>query len=51
MHYGIVVMCDKPTWIIGLVQKGHGEWLDTSSCDPGGIPEVSRRIVRPYTQR
>ena len=51
MHYGIVVMCDKPTWIIGLVQKGHGEGLDTSSCDPGGIPEVSRRIVRPYTQR
>jgi hypothetical protein len=51
MHYGSVVMCDKPTWIIGLVQKGHGEGLDTSSCDPGGIPQVSRRIVQPYTQR
>ncbi len=51
MYYGSVVMCDKPTWIIGLVQKGHGEWLDTSSCDPDGIPQVSRRIVQPYTQR
>jgi len=44
MHYRSVVMGDKPTWIIGLVQKGHGEGLDTSSCDPGGIPQVSRRI-------
>src|SRR5215471_20216811 len=34
-HYGIVVMCDRPTWVIGLVQNGHGEWLDTSSRDPG----------------
>jgi hypothetical protein len=37
-HYGIVVMCNKSTWVIGLVQNGHGEWLDTSSRDPGGIP-------------
>jgi hypothetical protein len=51
MHYGIVVMCDRPTWVIGLVQNGHGERLDTSSRDPGGIPQVSRRTVRPYVQR
>jgi hypothetical protein len=44
-------MCDKPTWVIGLVQKEHGERLDTSSRDPGGIPQVSRRTVRPYTPR
>src|SRR5215831_18653441 len=34
-HDGIVVMCDRPTWVIGLVQNGHGERLDTSSRDPG----------------
>ena len=51
MHYRSVVMYDKPTWIIGLVQKGQGEGLDTSSCDPDGIPQVSRRLVQPYTQR
>src|SRR3989441_11546575 len=32
-------MCDRPTWVIGLVQNGHGERLDTSSRDPGGIPK------------
>jgi hypothetical protein len=32
-------MCDKPTWVIGLAQNGHGERLDTSSRDPGGIPK------------
>src|SRR5712664_3895003 len=51
-------MCDKPTWVIGLVQNGHGETrglyplrLDNSSLDPGCIPQVSRRTVRPYAQR
>src|SRR2546422_9987270 len=44
-------MWNKPTWVIGLAQNGHGERLDTSSRDPEGIPKVSRRTGRPYTQR
>jgi hypothetical protein len=38
-HVLIVVNADKPTRVIGLVQNGHGERLDTSSRDP----EASRK--------
>ncbi len=51
-------MYDKPTWVIGLGQTGHGETggaiplgLDNSSLDPGCITTVPRRTVRPYPQR
>jgi hypothetical protein len=57
-HVCIVVMWGKPTWVIGLVQNGHGETrglpplrLDNSSLDPDCLPEVSRRTVRPYAPR
>lgn len=35
---------------MGLVQHGQGEGLDNSSRDPGCIPNVSRRTVRPSPQ-
>src|SRR5262245_27475047 len=44
-------MWNKPTWGMGLADNGHGERLDTSSRDPGGIPKAPRRPVRPYTPR
>src|SRR5215831_7845324 len=33
-HSRIVVMNNKPTWVIGLAQKGHGERLNTWTRDP-----------------